>query len=132
LTFNGNCREAMSFYKRCLGGKLLFQTVSESPLAEKLPKKMKDFILHATLTRGEMVLMGTDMVSETGLIKGNSVSIALHCQGEEEIRTCYEKLSAGGQASHPLNTTFWGSLFGDLIDKYGNHWLLHLDRTDNT
>ena len=52
LTFNGNCREAMNFYQRCLGGELAFQTVGESPLSDHMPAQMKDCILHSTLTRG--------------------------------------------------------------------------------
>jgi PhnB protein len=40
LTFSGNCREAMTFYKECLGGELAFQTVGESPLSDQMPKQM--------------------------------------------------------------------------------------------
>lgn len=125
LTFNGNCREAMMFYQKCLGGKLLFQTVGESSVSEKMPKKMKDCILHSTLSDGALLLMGSDMVSGNGLIKGNSVSLTLHCGSEKEIRSCYKKLSAGGQATHPLELTVWGALFGTLEDKYGNAWMLN-------
>jgi PhnB protein len=128
LTFNGNCREAMEFYKKCLGGELIFQIIGESPLSEKMPKKMKDCILHSTLTKGALVLMGSDMVAESGLIRGNSVSLALQCSSEEEIRTCYVKLSTGGHATHPLETTFWGALFGELTDIHGNRWLLHFEK----
>jgi PhnB protein len=128
LTFNGNCREAMGFYKECLGGELVLQTIGESPLADKMPKQMRDCILHSTLTRGALILLGSDMVGEGGLKKGNAVSLMLDCSSEDEIRNTYERMSAGGQATHALETSFWGALFGDLTDKYGNHWLLHYDR----
>ncbi len=128
LTFSGNCREAMSFYQECLGGELQFQTIGDSPMAVKMPKKMKNYILHATLTNGVLLLMGSDMVSDDGLIKGNAVSLSLTCNSEEEIRAAYKKLSAGGHATHPLADTFWGALFGDLTDKFGNHWLLNYER----
>ena len=128
LTFGGNCREAMTFYKNCLGGELELQTIGESPLADKMPPQMKDSILHATLTKGALVLMASDMVGEKGLIKGNAVSLMLNCSSEDEIRTFYKKLSTGGQATHPLEDSFWGALFGDLTDKYGNQWLLHFDK----
>lgn len=128
LTFNGNCREAMTFYKKCLGGELVFQTVGESPLSEKMPQKMKDCILHSALTNGGLLLMGSDMVSETGLIKGNTVSLSLNCSSEKEIRGFYKKLSTGGVVTHPLEDTFFGALFGGLIDKYGNHWLLNCNK----
>jgi PhnB protein len=72
--------------------------------------------------------MGSDMAPEFGLIAGNSVSLMLHCSSEEEIRRCYDLLSAGGTASHPLDHTFWGAIFGGLTDKYGVLWLLNYNK----
>jgi len=129
LTFSGNCREAMTFYKECLGGNLNLQTVEGSPMAEKLPQRMKDCILHSTLTNGSLILMGSDMVPEKGLAKGIAISLMLNCSSEEEIRKNYASLSAGGDATHPLEDTFWGAVFGDLTDRFGNHWLLHFDKS---
>lgn len=131
LTFAGNCREAMNFYQSCLGGELIFQTIGETPLGKEMPTEMKDRILHATLTRKQLILMGSDMVPEGGLLRGNAVSMSLECSSEGEIRSTYEKLATGGKKDHPLEDTFWGALFGDLTDKFGNHWLLHFERTHN-
>lgn len=128
LTFSGNCRQAMTFYKHILGGELNLQTIGESPMADKMPSAMKDFIMHSHLTNGDIVLMGSDMVSESGLVKGNAVSLLLNCSSEAEIRDWFEKLSTGGNVEHPLEDSFWGALFGDLTDKFGNHWLLHFDK----
>ena len=128
LTFNGNCREAMEFYQDCLGGELSFQTIGESPMAEEMPPPLKESIVHATLTRGPLVLLASDMVSDKGLIKGNAVSLSLNCSSEEEIRKCYAKLSNGGTQDHPLEDSFWGALFGDLTDKFGNRWLLNFNQ----
>jgi PhnB protein len=132
LTFNGNCREAMSFYKKCFGGELKFQTIGESPMADKMQARMKDCILHGTLSKGSLVIMATDCVPEQELIKGNSVSLALNCSSEKEIKIIYKKLSTGGNATHPLENTFWGALFGTLTDKYGNYWLLNFDKKGET
>ncbi|UXP31247.1 VOC family protein [Reichenbachiella agarivorans] len=128
LTFSGNCREAMTFYQSCLGGTLRFQTIGDSPLSEKMPQRMKDCILHAALTKNDLTLLASDMVGQSGLNHGNAVSLSLSCGSEEEIRSCFEKLSAGGIAEHPLEDSFWGALFGNLTDKYGNHWLLNYER----
>src|SRR5580765_6138340 len=95
LTFHGDCREAMTFYKKCLGGELYFQTFGESPMSEKMPAKMKKYILHSSLTNNRLVLMGSDMVGENGLLKGNAVSLVLNCTNEKEILSSYKKLSAG-------------------------------------
>ncbi len=86
---------------------------------------MKNCILQAVLTHKDFVLMGSDMVSESGLLKGNSVSMVLNCSSEKEIRECYKNLSRGGEPTHPLEITFWNALFGGLKDKYGNTWILN-------
>jgi PhnB protein len=125
LTFGGNCRTAMKFYHRCFGGVLTFQTVGESPLSGKLPKKMKDCILHSTLINDSLILMGSDMVPDDGLRIGNAVSLTLNCTSEWEIKKLYKKLSRNGIQNHQIEMTFWGALFGDLTDQFGNRWLLH-------
>ena len=131
LTFNGNCREAMTFYQQCLGGELFFQAIGESPMADKMPERVKNYILHSTLTNGNLSLMASDMTPDKGLIKGNAVSLMLDCDSEEQVRSLYEKLSEGGEKTHPLEHTFWGALFGDFTDRFGNQWLLHFQTSQN-
>ncbi|CAN5456102.1 VOC family protein [soil metagenome] len=130
LSFSGNCREAMTFYKECIGGELIFQTIGDSPMNHTMPQQMKNSILHATLINGGVIIMASDLVNENGLTKGNAVSLMLNCSSETEIRSCYKKLSANGAAHHPLEDTFWGAVFGDLTDKFGNHWLLNFTKNN--
>jgi PhnB protein len=128
LTFNGNCREAMNFYQECLGGELFLQPIGTSPMSEMMPPERKDSILHATLTNGNVVIMGSDMVDNKGLIRGNAMSMMLNCSSEIEIRATFDKLASGGDATHPLEDTFWNALFGGLTDRFGNRWLLNFDK----
>lgn len=125
LTFNGNCREAMSFYADCLGGELQYQTLGEAPEAEKLPENMKRYIFQATLKKDNCVIVATDLVGDNRLIKGNAVSIFIECENKKEMKTYYKKLSEGGNPVQPIQNTFWGAWFGGLIDKYSINWLLH-------
>jgi PhnB protein len=55
----------------------------------------------------------------------------LDCNSELEIQTFYKNLLVEGHSNHPLEDTFWGAIFGDLTDKYGNHWLLNYTRETN-
>ena len=114
----------MTFYQKCFGGDVLYQTVGESPLSAELPPRMKDCIVQATLIKNGLVLMGSDMVSEFGLIKGNAVTLSLHFHSEEEARTVYRKLSRGGKAKQQLQENSLGALIGGVTDRFGNHWLL--------
>lgn len=120
----------MEFYHQCMGGDLRLQTLGESPVLPQLPDSMKGAILHAELKCRHFVLMGSDMVHDERLVKGNAMSIVLHCTSEQEIRDCYNKLSRGGKQTHPLKITFWGTLFGGITDKYGNHWLLNYSKDE--
>jgi PhnB protein len=129
LRFNGNCREAMNFYKSVLGGELVLQGIGDSPIADKMPAEMKDKIMHSMLTSQDIVIMASDM-SMNGITKGNTVSMMLHCDSEKQVRDYYPKLSEGGKASHPLEDTFWGALFGDLTDQFGINWLLNFDKNE--
>lgn len=131
LCFNGNCREAMNFYQECLGGELFLQPIGTSPMSDMLPIQMKHSILHATLTNGNVIIMGSDMVGKDGVIRGNAMSMMLNCSSEIEIREIYDKLASGGKATHLLEDTFWGALFGGLTDKFGNRWLFNFDKNQS-
>lgn len=127
LSFGGNCLEAMTFYKECLGGELMLQKVEGSPVEENCTGMEKDGILHAALTNGDLVLMGTDMTDPGGLIKGNNFSASLNCSSEEEINRFFTKLSAGGKVMLPLGKQFWGALFGVFTDRFGIKWMLNFN-----
>lgn len=114
----------MTFYQKCLGGELYFQTIGESPLSEKFPEKIKKLILHSELRNEALVLIGTDVTTEQSLVRGNTISLSLNCTSEKEIRQYYKSLSVNGKKNAPLEVTHWGVLFGTLTDKYGNNWLL--------
>ena len=126
LTFSGNCREAMNFYKECLGGELSFIVVGESPVANQVPPQIKDHILHSSLKTKELEIMATDMQPEK-LNVGNDVHMCLVCKTEDEIRSLFDKLSAGGKVKQPLNMMFFG-LIGTLTDKFGKSWVLECDK----
>jgi PhnB protein len=129
LNFNDNCREAMNFYKDCLGGELTITTVAESPMAAQMPPNMKDSILHASLKIGDNMLMGSDMRRKQ-LTDGDTVSLSLNCTSEEEQNKFYKNLSAGGSINEPLGEMPGGARIGVLTDKFGKHWILYFDKNN--
>jgi PhnB protein len=125
LTFGGNCGEAMKFYHKCLGGELKLQTIGKSPLSKKMPAKMKKAILQASLKNKNFFVMGSDLVGDAGLKKGNSVSLMLDVKTEKDMRILFQKLSAGGHVCHPVEKTFFGEFVCDFEDKFGINWIIH-------
>lgn len=133
LFFNGKCREAMNFYKECLGGgELHLQEVGGSPAEPFCPAAMKDQILHSSLVKGGIMLMGSDMSDPTGAPAGtapaSAVALSVNCSSEEEINSFFNKLSEGGRIIDPLKEQFWGAIFGVLTDKYGIRWMFNYDK----
>lgn len=128
LNFNGNCREAMTFYKDCLGGELVLQPVKGTPMEAQCPAGKENEIMHSTLTGDGFLLMASDMLGPDGLRPGNNFSLTINCHSEEQIRSLFEKLSAGGHVFEPLRVQFWGALFGMLTDKFGTRWMLNYEK----
>jgi PhnB protein len=126
LTFEGNCAEAMNFYKECIGGELTIHKVEGSPLEGQIPEG-KEQVMHAQLAKGSLILMASDMLMDGEVLRGNAMALSLNCSSEEEIRSYFDKLSAGASKIEPLKIQFWGALFGMFTDKFGIRWLLNFD-----
>jgi len=127
LTFNGQCREAMTFYQQCLGGELVMQKIAESPMAAQMPSEAGANILHSSLTSGSIVLMGSDMMGENK-IRGNDFFLCLNFTSDEEINACFTKLAEGGTIKMGLHQTFWGATYGEVTDKFGYNWALNYSK----
>jgi PhnB protein len=125
LIFNGNCREAMNFYKSALGGVLSLQTVSESPqMAAQMPLEMKDSVLHSTLINGTITLMASDL-NRQNPVEGNTVQLCINCQNENELYNFFSGLSQDGKVIETIKNMPWGAKYGELVDKYGKHWIFN-------
>ena len=130
LTFNGNCRQAMTFYQECLGGELTLQSVEESPMAGDWPAAVQKNILHASLMKDHLVMLASDMGSEGGLIKGNTLSLSLNCSSNEELKTFFIHLSDGGKVTRPLHE-FFGGTIGTLTDRFGMDWIFYYNKNQS-
>jgi len=125
LSFNGGCREAMNFYKECLGGELTLQTAEGTPMEAQCAGALKDQIMHASLVKDGLIILGTDMTGPEGFIKGNNMALCVNCSTEEEINQFFASLSTGGKIIDPLRDQFWGATFGVLVDKFGICWMFN-------
>jgi PhnB protein len=124
--FNGNCEEAFTFYAAALGGELAMNRYEGSPMESQVPADAKNMILHASLKLGDgAAIMGADAVGEWQHKQGNNISLSLVSHDEQQARTVFDKLAAGGKPTMPLAPTFWGAkLFGMLTDKFGIDWMI--------
>lgn len=55
-----------------------------------------------------------------------AISLFIECESENELKTVFEKLVAGGKTLMPLDNYGFSSQFGWVQDKYGVSWQLNL------
>lgn len=125
LNFDGNTREAMTFYQKCFDAELTLQSFADVKM--DAPKGAENRIIHARLSKGNAVLMASDTQPGSPFIQGNNVHISVDCETIPETEKFFTALSEGARILMPLQDTFWGARFGMLTDKYGVGWMFNCE-----
>ena len=124
LFFDGECEAAFKFYEQCLGGKIGdMMTYGDAPLCEEIPSEQRDRIMHANLTVGSMVLMGSDTPPDD-FQKPQGFSVHLLFDDLVEAERIFQKLAEDGTVKMPFQETFWSTRFGMLVDQFGTPWMI--------
>lgn len=132
INFNGNAKEAFTFYKSVFGGEftkiIRFKDISspEFPVAEKEANK----VMYIALPIGGNILIANDVPEIMGKTNENEnrSKIAIRAESKEEADQLFNGLSAGGQIEFPIQESYWGSYFGCFRDKYGIEWTVNFDK----
>ena len=125
LLFDGDCREAMTFYQRVLGGDLTLITVGDSPMRGMFPASAQERIVSAHLAGPVVDLSASDWLRPTvAPIRGDRVMLYLSGGTPEETRAIFQKLAVGAEVTDPLIDQPFG-LYGALNDRFGNRWMFH-------
>ncbi|MEO9885558.1 MAG: VOC family protein [Balneola sp.] len=128
LFFQGNCEEAITFYKNCLGGELAVQRFGDTEMP--VEESYKDKIMHAELTIGDLKIMFSDGAPHKEITSGDNIQLNLGFDDEEELEKVFKKLAEGGTITMPLEVTFWQAKFGMLVDKFGVRWMVNCSLKD--
>jgi PhnB protein len=128
LTFSGQCEAAFAFYEKVLGGKIEALIRHEgTPMAEHVPAAWRDKILHARLTVGDTILMGSDAPPDRfEPMQGFSVTLGIGDAAEAE--RVFHALAEGGTVRMPIQQTFWAVRFGMLVDRFGTPWMINCEK----
>ena len=128
LTFNGQCEAAFKFYEQCLGGKIVTMlSHGGSPIAKQVPSEWHDKILHASLTVGDQVLMGSDAPPEH-YEKAKGFSVAIGIANVAEAERIFHTLAEHGTVQMPIQETFWAVRFGMVVDRFGVPWMINCEQ----
>ena len=127
VLFPGTAREALTFYGDVFGCSVQLHTFEEFNRTDGSPSA----IAHGGLTGGPLLLNAAD-------VSGNEVPV--RCEGmmlsllgtaaPSVLKGWFSKLSDGGRIVDDLQVRPWGAYDGQVIDRYGLHWLIGFEDGD--
>ena len=97
---------------------------------EEPPGDKADMIIHAALTIGDDLLMGSDdpMTENFGPVQGMMVSY--DAASVEDAKRVFGALADGGTVTQELIPTFFSAAFGMCVDRFGTPWMIVAPEVD--
>ena len=127
LFFNGNCEQAIEFYRKALGAEVVmmmrYKESPEPPQPGMVPPGFENKIMHTSFRVGQTLMMASDgCAAEKPNFQGFSLSLSVPT--ETEADRAFAALADGGQVRMPLTKTFWSPRFGMVSDRFGIGWMI--------
>ena len=121
----GRCEEALEFYKKIFGGSYEAMRVKDSPMKDDPQFGDGNRIMHASFTAPGVSFFCSDGQGNNAIDpeEGN-VCLALSTTDKSTGERVVAALSEGGNVKMPLDDAFWGGRFADVVDRFGNEWMI--------
>ena len=133
LLFDGNCAEAMTFYQKCLGGKLTLTKLGDTPMKNQFPVEKHNRIINAYLKSGAIEISATDWMASPALEpkQGNMTAIFVIGTAYDELKEVFDKLAEGAEKERfqELHEMPFGT-YGQFYDRYGFQWIFKGDKKE--
>jgi PhnB protein len=121
LHFPGTAREALTFYADVFGGTARLHSFEEFNRADGPP----DAIAHGFLEDGPVLLFAADVAGDQQPLRVEGLMMSLLGTADAAtLRDWFGKLADGGRVVDDLKVRPWGASDGQVIDRYGLHWLI--------
>jgi len=121
IHFQGNCDEAISFYKNALAAEVKkLNYAKDAPPDSGMDDFPPNFVMYS-----ELIICGTTLSlsdgGEAALPQGNFSFMVVY-DTADEVRAIFNKLAIGGKVTEPLTEAFWSALYGEVVDRFGVTW----------
>ncbi len=121
VLFPGTAREALTFYGDVFGCAVQLHTFAEFNRADG----PADAIAHGYLAEGPVALFAADAAGDEQPLRSAGMMLSLLGTAAPSIlRRWFTRLGEGGQVVDDLQTRPWGASDGQVVDRYGLHWLI--------
>ena len=126
LLFDGDCAEAMTFYRECLGGELTLTRLGDTPMKAQFPPDKHDRMINAHLVSGAIDISATDWMAspEFEPVLGNMTAVFVTSETDDELKLVFDRLAdrARKEWFQPLHELPFGT-YGQFFDRYGIQWI---------
>jgi PhnB protein len=121
LHFPGTARAALSFYAEVFGGGTQLHSFAEFSRTDG----PSDAIAHGYLIDSPVMLYAADVAGDESAFRAEGLMLSLlGASDPATLREWFARLSDGGTVVDPLQKRAWGAFDGQVIDRYGLHWLI--------
>ena len=120
ISFQGNCDEAINFYKEALGAEIIcVEYLNDEPSVFGMGKSTpQNFVYYS-----EVSIYGSTIIMADGGKKPlEGFWMQLVFDTEEKVTAVFNKLAEGGKIVEPLSTDPYGCLMGTVNDRFGVPW----------
>jgi PhnB protein len=119
--FPGTAREALAFYADVFGGAAQLHTFAEFGRADG----PADSIAHGYLVATPVSLYAADVGGDEPAFRAQGLMLSLlGTAAPGTLRTWFARLAEGGEIVDQLQERPWGASDGQVVDRYGLHWLI--------
>ena len=127
LHFSGNAREALTFYGDVFGCSAQLHTFEEFNRTDG----PSEAVAHGYLKDGPVGLFASDIAGSEPAFRCEGMMFSLLGTAEPSaLRAWFAKLSEGGRVVDDLQARPWGASDGQVIDRFGLHWLIGFEDGD--
>ncbi len=124
LYLPGTAREALTFYAEVFGCAVQLHTFEDFNRTDG----PADAIAHGVLLEGPVALFAADAAG--GAVPFRCEGMMLSLLGTSTpavLRSWFARLCDGGRIVDDLQQRPWGATDGQVVDRYGLHWLIGFD-----
>ena len=124
LHLPGTAKDALTFYHDVFGGELILNSYGDFN-REDGPA---DAIAHGML-RGAVSLFASDVAPGEAPFQSSGLMFSLLGTSDPPtLRTWFARLADGGRVVDDLQVRPWGATDGQVIDRFGLHWLVGFEK----
>jgi PhnB protein len=128
VLFPGTARDALTFYGDMFGCDVVLHTFAEMNRTDG----PDDAIGHGYLRNGPVELFAADVSGDERAVHCEGMMLALLGTAKPAVlRAWFSGLREGGKVVDDLVERPWGATDGQVIDRFGLHWLIGFEKAEN-